>query len=694
MAIVDDEDLPGLLHLALRANPSLAMLREREDLFERLLDTYADDSIGWTECCAVFKQFRLVRDITRVIKTEVHKRKKIRKIGSGPVTSERLVNTAWPDALVFREAEKIGELPPEFTVPENYVIHPHATGEVAIFRVEQRQLSDGTTFNKMFEVSMDPVFITKRVGHIQDNHVFLEVNYRVGQGWRRGFFGREEILDTRQLIKTSSEGMPVGSGNALELCDWLRHFETANYDTLPIGYASSAMGWQGDISNPTKHGFLCGNRQIGGNGKAIQLEGSPGDMADARELKETGTFEAWKEAVQKMIHFPAVRLAIYAALAPPLLAPLDGPNAIVEWSGRTSTGKSTVLQIAQSCWRNAALVLATWNTTAINVEAAAQFTSDLPLIIDDTAAAGDSRSLPIGKIIYQIISGRARGRANREGKQRERPTWRTVLLSSGETPLSDIAKQEGAAARVLTFWSSPLGETTPETATLVRDTMHALAANSGHAGPRLVNYLCNHREDWPYLRELYSACTHRVRQKICTPAASRLAEVVGLLEVAAYVAHKAGILETNGMITDDPAVADLLRRAMTHASSSSDRAYDAWEYALSEADSRPRSWVTWGSYPPEDDRDPNTGWLGWRNDDEGFIAWHPPKLRKVLTEGGFTPESIFRAWKDVGLLVKPERDRHTTSCRPVPSERAKKRLIVMKTTYPGHESGPDEDLLE
>ncbi len=656
------------------------MLKEKaaaldDDMLQQLACAFMDRPRIWGQCKEVLKTHKYLRDVEPRVKGLARELSEIPSIGGAP-DAEKSVNEIWRGAPVGDDVY----------VPPGYSI---SGGRPAIERIENRMLGD-TPFEKRLTVSLAPVVITRRIGHVQSKSLLLEIAFKTNQGWRKLVQDRDVLLNSRKIVDTAKMGMPVRSGNALELTEWLGQYEHSNSDRIPIGYASSSMGWQGSDDNPTQHGFMCGMRQIGGNGRAIELEGSDGDIAQAKEIRPRGSFETWRDAVIRIMRFPAVRIALCGAIAPTLIAILEAPNCVAEWAGRTSTGKSTVLRVAQSCWRSASSHLATWNTTIIGIESAATFMSDLPLIVDDTSAAVEGgRSQSIGKIIYQLVSGRARGRATRDGGQRMRSKWRTFVMATGETPLGELARAEGAAARCLTFWSAPLGEATPETGALISDTMHVLGENYGHVGPMAVEWLCNNRDQWDTLRELYATTTKHTREKICTPAASRLAEVVALLECANWVGYASGCFPwAQGPLAGDPQIVQALRGAMSLASASADRAYDAFELALGEAQSKPKSWIPWGTNPGKDDRDPPGGWLGFRAAEE--FAWFPGQLRKVLQGGGFTPEGAMRAWKDLGVLIKPERDRFTSQARPLP-DRTKMRLIRVKIDYPGHEMREEED---
>ncbi len=69
---------------------------------------------------------------------------------------------------------------------------------------------------------------------------------------------------------------------------------------------------------------------------------------------------------------------------------------------------------------------------------------DLPLIMDEIGE-GDGKTF--GQTIYRILSGTGRGRAKRDGTLADSKTWRTMIISAGELPVSEYIIEGGAKVR-------------------------------------------------------------------------------------------------------------------------------------------------------------------------------------------------------------------------------------------------------
>src|SRR3972149_4985916 len=100
-------------------------------------------------------------------------------------------------------------------------------------------------------------------------------------------------------------------------------------------------------------------------------------------LRASGTWEGGVAAVAPAIEPPAAATALYAALAAPLLGIVEvGQNPVLDWSGPTSTGKTTLLSLAASVWGEPGGLIATWDITPTKMERLCAFLADLPVFLD------------------------------------------------------------------------------------------------------------------------------------------------------------------------------------------------------------------------------------------------------------------------------------------------------------------------
>ncbi|XHC10690.1 DUF927 domain-containing protein [Labrenzia sp. ac12] len=128
--------------------------------------------------------------------------------------------------------------------------------------------------------------------------------------------------------------------------------------------------------------------------------------------------------------------AISAALSGPVFALLQEEPIGVNFFGSSSTGKSTLLKVAGSVWGGGGRsgFVQSWKSTINGLEAVAKAHSDTCLCLDELAEL-DARDA--SEIFYFLINGQGKSRADRSGEARQRSTWRTLLLSSGEITIEE-----------------------------------------------------------------------------------------------------------------------------------------------------------------------------------------------------------------------------------------------------------------
>ena len=421
------------------------------------------------------------------------------------------------------------------------------------------------------------------------------------------------------------------------------------------GYVQT-LGWQGKRG---ELGFLWGavyiaDGVIGATGVAFHAGNNQGAKEIAAALHARGTYEAWQVAVAGVMQHPRVAIGYFAALAAPLLTLIDeADNFGLEYACVTSRGKTTAIRVPASVWGqpdDRQGVIRTWDASRTNVERTAAALASMPVILDDTKRAHDTKA--VGQFVYDFMSGQGRGRATIEGLA---PTgvWRSVLLSTGEAPLTSFSEDGGVRARVIEIASMPFERADADTGLFVVRLRNALLENYGHAGPRYIAWLQKSevrialqplyrhwRDQW-----LFLAAGH--------PVASRMAGYFATLTVAGLASQALFALPA----TQEEVLA-ILRRIWDEVAPSMADA-DPPKRALQQV----REWTSihptsfWGRHrhdPKGQVIPPNGGWAGqwdlvvnWTE-----VSFITIKLEEILRELGHDSEGVISAWAERGWLVK------------------------------------------
>lgn len=515
-----------------------------------------------------------------------------------------------------------------------------------------------------------PVLITARHVDINGDSESVTLAWRRDGAWHQYTAERSIIASSRNIVdELAAFGGPANSNNAKELVQYLADFETANLAHLPVTRVSRQLGWQGDGHGA---GFLCGKTLIAAESRPEKSNqtvcfcgADEGDDQIAAGFRKRGRFAKWRDAIAVIKPFPKARLALYTSFVPPLLTILKTRNFVLDFSGTTTVGKTTCLWLAASSWgdpddNNPAGLVKTWDGTATYRERVPAVLNNLPFLLDDTKHA--RRPEDVAHTIYSVVQGQGRGRGSISGVARL-ATWHTVLFSTGEQPATSFTQDGGVRARVLSLWGSPFNAVNAETRKLVRRLSDRVKRHYGHAGPRVVQYLSDHRDQWGDWRKEYLEKVGEYESKaVNNQFAGRMATDFAAIAVAARIAHEALDLPWHFQDPIKP-----LWKELANEAAGADRAAAALRYVADWAHAHQEEFFGRAKYS----RQPNNGWAGrWdsgkavpggeANDEKwSAINFFPARLRSLLQEGDFEPESTLRTWRDEKWLAVTKEKKRT-----------------------------------
>jgi putative DNA primase/helicase len=511
--------------------------------------------------------------------------------------------------------------------------------------------------------------------------------------WVSTIADRGAALVTRKLEELASRDFPVASDNAKELVAYLHTLEALNQVRIPRAQISSHLGWLGKGGQA---GFLWGHTFLHPDGvqtSEVDLEDvnqwqahvvafkgvTSGDEQIASGYHGAGTFEGWRDAISILRDYPKARLIFYSSFVAPLLDIIDCPNFAVETFDRTSTGKTSALRGAASVWgcpdeESSNTVLHTWDITRVFQERVSSIISSMPLVLDDTKRTKNPHV--IEEILYSLASGHGRGRGNTKSLSQTRH-WRTVLISSGEAPAASYTQAGGARTRILEIRGLPFGKDDPATGRLVMQLNSEIKTHYGHAGPRFVQWLMQHRDEWPEFKKDYQRSVREFAACVEDPGpeSGRLASYAAAISLAASLTHEALDLPWE---LGEPISWELWQAITAEASDAAGeirslRDVMAWAHSNEQAFYGRERMDSDGERIP-----PHGGWAGrWdKGNNWQFIGFFRPVLARVLSDLGYEPEGILGLWRERGW-INTEGDR----------KRFEKRVRIKATTISGEERG-------
>ncbi|MDN3521518.1 DUF927 domain-containing protein [Halomonas ramblicola] len=311
--------------------------------------------------------------------------------------------------------------------------------------------------------------------------------------------------------------------------------------------STQRTGWHGDA-------YVLPDRVLG-NPSQQRIVYQRADLtADGYRL--AGTLEAWQRKVAALCQGNSrLVFGVAAALAPTLLAPCHVKESFgFHLYGESSSGKTTILTVANSVWGDPDALLESWNNTANGLEGIATTRSDGLLTLDELHQC-DPRSA--GKVVYMLAEGRGKGRAKETGVARERARWRLIFLSTGELTTADHIASEGGrsyagqAVRAIVLPSDAgaglgaFNQTHDHSGEAFANRIdRAAREHYGHAAAHFIEHLASKQQ---LAQEVFTRTRDHFRHRALPPGASgqvyRVGDKFALVVTAGLLASQWGIVD-------------------------------------------------------------------------------------------------------------------------------------------------------
>ena len=569
----------------------------------------------------------------------------VRGISADVRTLARMVEARGRGLRVVRRSDAQGApfAPEGWTTPVGY-------------QVDARGVWRVTEADEAERICTVPLYVAGRLVDVESGECALRLRWPSWTGRPVDHVADAvQLADRAGLVSLAAYGLPVGAHNAREVAAYLDAATAANGGALPVEQTARRCGWVGD-------GFLLGDRWIGDDpGVALRCDEGAQQLADG--LTAAGSWESWVATIHEGRWNPSMWIAIYSSIASVLLDYLDVPTGfIVDWSGETSQGKTTVLRVAASVWGEPSQrgLLQSWSLTTSRAEGVASFLSHLPICLDDTKQA--RRGEDVAALLYAHAWGQSKGRAKPgKGSQsvglRVSATWRSVMLSTGEARATSFSEDAGARARTICLVGSPLAS-----ATVAQTLTIGCLQSHGHLGPRVVECLMRPDGRERY-RAAYDHALAHYRRALGEQGAvaGRLAEPVALLYVAQAVAEDAGLPAAPEIV--DPL--SYVAQAAVSGGEDADRPAAALSDLLGGAFSTPTALYGRHEMRDGDPAVPARGWIGAMAsaDTWAHVDLRASWVRDELRRRRYDVEGTISRWTEREWIEPDSRGRSTRSSR-------------------------------
>lgn len=486
--------------------------------------------------------------------------------------------------------------------------------EMGVFR-EDYQL--GTVY-----ACTHPIMPVERIINVDTGCEKIRIAYKLKNKWRNGLIIEKSTLASPQkIIELSNSGVSVTSDNAKQLIKFLQEIESLNYDAIPEKFSSTRLGWIDD------YGFAPYVDDL-------IFDGDVNFRNIFHSVRSVGKLESWLTIATQIRRMDVVcRIALAASFASAILKPCDALSFFVHmWSDVSSTGKTVVLMAASSVWGDPSMGAYTqsFNATTVSMERTAEFFNSMPLVLDELQLAKDTHG-NMRFDVYKLAQGLGKGRGTKTGGIEKTPTWNLCILTSGETPITNMTDGAGAFARVVEI----------EIEQIIIDAevgnriVSGIKQNYGHAGKRFIEIL--NKIGVPELKAMYEK---KIRQVLSQPDVQ---EKQGMAAAALLLADEIAseyIFQDDSGLTLQELKPFLLSKEQT---SVNDRAYELLlEWIAANANRFESNMSVVGV--------PDNGGVQYGTIEDNTAYIINAQFNKLMQDNGYNPRSVLSAFRKNGLI--------------------------------------------
>lgn len=228
---------------------------------------------------------------------------------------------------------------------------------------------------------------------------------------------------------------------------------TSPFTKFKLGSTFSKTGWKNDNTS-----FVLGSQMVFMQNQKHHISSLNEvdydsrvifeDMNVTRKFLSKGDYKKWVAGNKEMSKFPITRFMMYSALAATILDILSVDSFAEHIWGPSGIGKTTDNMVAASQLGDPSTkgLMNKGDSTEVSVEGIAKMYNDLPIFIEDTTHMPEKQK---DSLFYTIGNEIEKGRGKKEGGNRERGSWKTIALLTGEAPLLSKISNDGAKVRVI-----------------------------------------------------------------------------------------------------------------------------------------------------------------------------------------------------------------------------------------------------
>ncbi len=493
---------------------------------------------------------------------------------------------------------------------------------------------------------------TKMLQRLSDKRISLEISFVIGKIRDSTIISRE-VIASNEITDLAAYGIHVNSSNARQLSKFLMAMELANINMMVHSTLVEKLGWLkvGDADyllvgcNYVKAGEIKPMSESINEKVPFELHFSDSETEQIkRNIETSGTFDKWKLMARRLDPYPYAKIAVIAAIISPMLTKLNLPGFIIHYGYPTSSGKTTILNLAASTFGNPAGdnggVVRSWNATRVAIERVSAVLHVLPVLLDETKSiTAKDKAAFIAETLYQHSLGMSKSRGKPTGVQ-EQHHWTSIMISTGEANILATVTDGGARARVLDLPDMPFNEVNSEIAEFIDSINDVIQENYGHALLMAMAHLTGDTGRIVDLKARINTINDEIRRLLSAGIGTRLSKIIAVILAGGEVINQC--LGLNWNLEDiKMSMVKTCKQSAVHGTEGRRALELMYNFSVSNR-SRNENCI------PGELILNNGAMAGFIRDET--VCFIHPEFKKILKSNNFEPDAVLKEWDQRGWI--------------------------------------------
>ena len=337
--------------------------------------------------------------------------------------------------------QKIAEISVNEQVKNTYIFESMEL-DVGTYFIDGKRIKDA--FGKI--ICQQVIYVSAIYKNINTSSQKIELKFKNNFGWQIRVIDRAKAIDKNKLKEEANFGIDMS--NPSGLAEYLNYLLINNEQTIPYKKAITHLGWIEYEGANEQTGAVIIQKDFIPYDDNIVFDGGENfrNYYDAVK-KPKGDYEIWRKNCQEFRKNIAVRMAMDASFASPLLELTGSLPFVMLLYGKTGKGKTVTLQVAASIWGNPAndKLVNSLDSTKNFVYRTMGFYHSIPCFFDELQLYSGDKD----KLAMTMCQGIDRGKADKIEGNKEKETWRNSAIISGEETISNSSSGGGTLNRLI-----------------------------------------------------------------------------------------------------------------------------------------------------------------------------------------------------------------------------------------------------